>query len=861
MSSRFTIVETTLNRAEFRWKWLRFVQLSSILGGITALAFLALGVGLRSGWITSKSNATALITCIVFLAFVAELVIMILVAGGSPGRAWLAAAVERVDSRLLDRLNALLYLEQREGDPNVKAFSSRIARQLQDVSRQGSAPEPFSGNRAWIRFAGFLVALFATIFFYYHYSPWAHLQAAAQARAAAAAAAQTEAALDLALPATNSVEQLLPWGEVRITEPARDMQVTKVDVVPLQIEAAANQPLSGVSWLTTINGGNEAVHELPHPPEPRYAVYQPTVYLDELRLSDWDVMTYYAKAATEAKQSYASEVYFLEVRPFREDILKLPGGEGGKAYKTLSELTSLISRQQHIIRQTHQHLQQPPAQENLRLQDLGKLAGAEADLSESTKHLYSQMAAEMEHQSIGEALDNLAKAEDSLRQASKALEKDSMTEAQNRERSALSELVAARKMFQKAVSENPDQFKDPSEEEVPPIAESAQKLSQMAEFRNEAAAARQFMEKAVEQQKQLQQKTRSTPRNDYPKVASEQQKLQQSLEDFQEQHPKPFAGAEQESKDAKAAMKKSAENFTQRNPASGSSAEKAVQQMEKLSEAMTDQSLEQQMANAYKLKQMLDRQAATLQQCSQPGSGVSGAELQGTVEQARDTVNQLQKTAEQPPTRDHFGEPLREALSGQNKADLDAKLSRLERPRRLEDVQDGTSKEQRAGEAAQALAKVSKAFEDSQPGGLKLARQEDSLQPGEKSKFGQGMTELESLIARLENNRQLSPEDRAKQARQAICNLQSGARSDYGDNSATEVLLAKLDKMLKDEKPVEIGDLKMLLNQLQHLSSETAERLTKNEDQPAVLNIDPSKLPPAYRSRIQKYFQQLSEKP
>jgi len=33
-------------------------------------------------------------------------------------------------------------------------------------------------------------------------------------------------------------------------------------------------------------------------------------------------------------------------------------------------------RQQHVIRQTHQHLQQPPAQENLRLQDLGKLASA-----------------------------------------------------------------------------------------------------------------------------------------------------------------------------------------------------------------------------------------------------------------------------------------------------------------------------------------------------------------------------------------------------------------------------------------------------------------------------------------------------
>jgi len=62
-----------------------------------------------------------------------------------------------------------------------------------------------------------------------------------------------------------------------------------------------------------------------------------------------------------------------------------------------------------------------------------------------------------------------------------------MPEAQGLERSALSQLVAARKMFQKAITDNPDQFQGSSQEEPPPIADSAQKLSQMAEFRNEAA--------------------------------------------------------------------------------------------------------------------------------------------------------------------------------------------------------------------------------------------------------------------------------------------------------------------------------------------------------------------------------------
>src|SRR5439155_1049330 len=108
-----------------------------------------------------------------------------------------------------------------------------------------------------------------------------------------------EKPLDLAMPATNNIEQNQSWGEVRITDPGADLKVTKVDVVPLEIEAAANQSLQKVSWFSTVNGTEETPHELPPPKEPRYAVYQPTLYLDELHLTDWDVMTYYAKATTE----------------------------------------------------------------------------------------------------------------------------------------------------------------------------------------------------------------------------------------------------------------------------------------------------------------------------------------------------------------------------------------------------------------------------------------------------------------------------------------------------------------------------------------------------------------------------------
>jgi len=51
-------------------------------------------------------------------------------------------------------------------------------------------------------------------------------------------------------------------------------------------------------------------------------------------------------------------VYFLEVRPFREDILKMPGGEGGKAYQCPQRDDHSDSPPaSKSFRQTHQHIQ------------------------------------------------------------------------------------------------------------------------------------------------------------------------------------------------------------------------------------------------------------------------------------------------------------------------------------------------------------------------------------------------------------------------------------------------------------------------------------------------------------------------
>src|SRR5262249_20948409 len=153
----------------------------------------------------------------------------------------------------------------------------------------------------------------------------------------------------------------------------------------------------------------------------------------------------------------------------------------------------------------------------------------------------------------------------------------------------------------------------------------------------------------------------------------------------------------------------------------------------------------------------------------------------------------------------------RDALGGQNKVEVDAKLSQVQQ------AQEDEVRQQAAGDAKQALSRISKAFNDSQPKDLQMARKNDPHNPREQDGVGQGMWEFDSIIKQLEKGRPISPEDQAKQGRQALANLQSGMRSRFGDNDRGNQILLHLDQALK-EQALDIGNLKKLMDELQHFS-------------------------------------------
>jgi hypothetical protein len=819
-----------------------------MVGIIFCLGVASVGVGVTCSWITTRHGVVVLLGLVAGLTLVCELLVLISTITGVPKRRWLAAVVEKIDPRFQDRLNTLLFLESRRREPRVIAFRERIAEQARRVLNARTPARPFSAlpSLAWL--CVFLAVFGVSASFNLRYVPWKRLQPGSDLLARHQI--QPPPATLTSLP-TNAIEPPRSWGEVRITRPGGDLRLTKVDVVPLAIEAAANQNLKEVGWYSSVNGKPEQAHPLPAPKDPKYGIYQPTLFLDELELADWDVLTYYANARTESSNHYASEIYFIEVRPFREDILKMPGGEGGAPYQSINAISSLIGHQQRIIRQTHQYAQragEPKADSAER----ANLAQAELDLGDAAQHLYADMAAKMENQPIGQALENLAKAQGSLDDAGQALKDDFLGPAQDHEREALADLVATRKNFQRIVSDHPQDFSSPPGES--PIANASDKFNQMTEFRDETKSASEFVQKLLKDQKQVEQQASDRLAETPSDLATREKELERALREFAAQHPKPFNNSRPQSEQAQRALQQAGQAWQAGNSESGAATRRATRDLESLGSAMQRQFSSQQTTEAYRLEQMLKAQIRSLDQLASSQSGAPAQQAASTAQATRDIIDELKRNLDQDPDSKQFGQPLHDALNDRKKSELDQKLADLQQ------AQADQERQARATESRDALKRLDQAFVASEPQALQQARNTDSLKPDPNSGFAEGLSQLDNLLRQLEQGRNLPPADQQKQARQALSNLQAGLENQFGQNSQGEGLVRQLQDMLGNQQALNPETLRRLLEQLEHFSAEARTTVAANPDELEVLNQDPLRLPQAYRDRIESYFRKLSEK-
>ena len=201
-----------------------------------------------------------------------------------------------------------------------------------------------------------------------------------------------------------------------------------------------------------------------------------------------------------------------------------------------------------------------------------------------------------------------------------------------------------------------------------------------------------------------------------------------------------------------------------------------------------------------------------------------------------------------------FGPQLHDALSDEQQGKLSEQLSRLSQ------AQGAASQKSATQDAANSLHDITKAFDASMPATMKQAQQGNPLSPDAGEALNQAMKELDSLQAAKQAGKPMSPQAEAKQQEDARLALDKSIPQLYGTNQSTTDLLSQVDQDLKgDGKPVDLDVLKKLVDQIQNLRIELDDKKMEKPDKEEISHIDPSKLPPEYRERVERYFQKLSE--
>ncbi|MCZ6918740.1 MAG: hypothetical protein O7I93_18340 [Gemmatimonadetes bacterium] len=121
---------------------------------------------------------------------------------------------------------------------------------------------------------------------------------------------------------------------IRFEKPGRDIKVTPVEEAFLEVKAEDDYGLRSVQLMYSVNGGPEDTLDL-------YTGMRRTTqmsaghtfYLEEMNLEPGDLVSYYAQVADNdrvgGRQTTTSDIYFMEVRPFRRDYRQAEQGGGG----------------------------------------------------------------------------------------------------------------------------------------------------------------------------------------------------------------------------------------------------------------------------------------------------------------------------------------------------------------------------------------------------------------------------------------------------------------------------------------------------------------------------------------------------
>jgi hypothetical protein len=505
-----------------------------------------------------------------------------------------------------------------------------------------------------------------------------------------------------------------------------------------------------------------------------------------------------------------------------------------------------------VLRETHRHLQAAYERPELRRQDREKLAAAEADLDQAARHLYARIAAEMENTDVAVVLDQLARASEALEAATRTLRGEAAPVPPEQE--ALAELVLTRKAFQKTLADGQGGGDPGPEGEELVTVELPDKLKEVAEFRDEQKAVKEQLEALAARQRRLAEQARKSGPGELASLAVEEEEIARDLREAAATHPRAWKGADEESTTADESLARAAKAMRETSPGAADEAQAAAAAIGALENAVGRLAEARGLEDAYRLKEMVEAHARALGRIEATPEGYSAGQVAAAAGGARDTTRELKKLVEETPAGEAFGPALRDAVrTGEQDR----------RERALDGVATAAGPEERRAAAAtgrRSLEDLSQAFEKSAPSAARESGGGDPLRASGHDAFALALRQLESLAAAEASGRATSPEGREKQRREALHNLRAGAEALYGKDPKTADFLVKVDQELKGgDAKVDAARMRRLVEQIERFRVEMGDPGRAQGRDARARHIDPAHLPPAYRDRIQRYFQQLSE--
>lgn len=248
---------------------------------------------------------------------------------------------------------------------------------------------------------------------------------------------------------------------VSFARPGRDSSASPIEEVFIEAQAEDDFGVRDLELVYSVNGGPEKTVKLFGGTGRRLAEVTAghTIYMEELGVQSGDAVSYYARALDNSGsgQPTTSDLYFLRVRPFKQDFRQAmsQGGGGGGGGGAQQQVDALSEQQRQIIAATFNIQRDRKSMTAQKLRESSTVVGlSQSRLREQVEGMLTRMNSQLVQQdpAFAKIAEMMPKALEAMKEAEAQLAKTAPDQALPAENRALQVLQKAEEEYQMQVS-------------------------------------------------------------------------------------------------------------------------------------------------------------------------------------------------------------------------------------------------------------------------------------------------------------------------------------------------------------------------------------------------------------------------